>query len=44
MENNFDLRLSEFSRQALAAAGEIHPIPDEVKNRRHHKLNNIPEK
>ena len=33
-----------FTRQALAAAGEIHPIPDEVKNRRHHKLNNIPEK
>ncbi len=32
------------TRQALAAAGEIHPIPDEVKNRRHHKLNNIPEK
>lgn len=26
------------TRQALAAAGEIHPMPDEVKHRRHHKL------
>ncbi len=26
------------TRQALAAAGEIHPIPDEVKHRRLHKL------
>lgn len=27
-----------FTRMALTAAGEIHPIPDEVKHRRHHKL------
>ncbi|MBQ6947266.1 MAG: cation:proton antiporter [Clostridia bacterium] len=27
-----------FTRMALQAAGEIHPMPDEVKNRRHHKL------
>jgi Kef-type K+ transport system membrane component KefB len=27
------------TRQALAAAGEIKPIPDEVKERRQHKLN-----
>ncbi|MBE6779091.1 MAG: cation:proton antiporter [Ruminococcaceae bacterium] len=26
------------TRQALAAAGEIHPMPDEVKHRRLHKL------
>ncbi len=26
------------TKQALKAAGEIHPIPDEVKHRRHHKL------
>ncbi len=26
------------TRQALTAAGEIHPMPDEVKHRRHHKL------
>lgn len=26
------------TRQALQAAGEIHPMPDEVKHRRHHKL------
>ena len=26
------------TRQALAAAGEIHPMTDEVKHRRHHKL------
>ncbi len=26
------------TRQALAAAGEIHPMSDEVKHRRHHKL------
>lgn len=26
------------TRQALKAAGEIAPMPDEVKNRRHHKL------
>ncbi len=27
-----------FTRQALQAAGEIQPMPDEVKHRRHHKL------
>ncbi len=27
-----------FTRMALQAAGEIHPMPDHVKNRRHHKL------
>lgn len=27
-----------FTRMALTAAGEIHPMPDEVKHRRHHKL------
>ncbi len=27
-----------FTRMALTAAGEIHPISDEVKHRRHHKL------
>lgn len=26
------------TRMALQAAGEIHPMPDHVKNRRHHKL------
>lgn len=26
------------TREALTAAGEIHPMPDEVKHRRHHKL------
>ena len=26
------------TRQALTAAGEIHPMPDEVKHRRHHLL------
>lgn len=26
------------TRQALSAAGEIHPMPDDVKHRRHHKL------
>lgn len=28
-----------FTRWALTKAGEIHPISEEVKNRRHHKLN-----
>ncbi len=28
-----------FTRMALQAAGEIKPMADEVKNRRHHKLN-----
>ena len=28
-----------FTRMALQAAGEIAPIPEHVKNRRHHKLN-----
>ena len=28
-----------FTRMALTAAGEIHPIPDHVKERRTHKLN-----
>jgi Kef-type K+ transport system membrane component KefB len=27
-----------FTRMALTAAGEIHPIPHEVQHRRHHKL------
>ena len=27
------------TRQALSAAGEIAPMPDYVKNRRQHKLN-----
>lgn len=27
------------TKQALKAAGEIHPMPDEVKHRRQHKLN-----
>ena len=27
------------TRQALSAAGEIAPMPDHVKNRRQHKLN-----
>ena len=26
------------TRMALTAAGDIHPMPDEVKNRRQHKL------
>ncbi len=26
------------TRMALQAAGEIHPMPDHIKNRRHHKL------
>ncbi|MBE7092930.1 MAG: sodium:proton antiporter [Clostridiales bacterium] len=32
------------TRQALAAAGEIHPMTDEVKNRRQHKLNEAQKK
>lgn len=31
------------TRQALAAAGEIKPMPDEVKHRRQHKLNAVKE-
>ena len=30
-----------FTRMALQAAGEITPIPDDVKNRRHHKLSQM---
>ncbi len=33
-----------FTRMALQAAGEIHPMPDEVKNRRHHKLQAVKER
>ena len=29
------------TRMALTAAGEIHPISDEVKNRREHKLKSV---
>ncbi len=32
-----------FTRMALQAAGEIEPMSDEVKNRRHHKLNQLEE-
>lgn len=32
-----------FTRMALQAAGEIKPMSDEVKNRRHHKLNALKE-
>ena len=30
-----------FTRMALQAAGEIAPMSDEVKNRRHHKLKEL---
>ena len=33
-----------FTRMALTAAGEIHPMPDHVKDRRTHKLNKAKEK
>lgn len=33
-----------FTRMALQAAGEIAPMPDHVKNRRHHKLNEAKQK
>jgi hypothetical protein len=33
-----------FTRMALTAAGEIKPMSDEVKNRRHHKLREAEEK
>lgn len=33
-----------FTRMALTAAGEIHPMPDHVKDRRIHKLNEAKEK
>lgn len=33
-----------FTRMALTAAGEIHPVSEEVKNRRHHKLQEAKEK
>ena len=33
-----------FTRMALTAAGEIHPVSEEVKNRRSDKLKSIQEK